>query len=238
MKIDIHSHLLRVDGKYQVEELLADIAKNNLDFRVISTLQGPSIRCSNQYISDLVKNRKQLLGCAIINPKLDSAMEDTIHAVSLDNIKMIEFNSFEHGYYPDDCEKLDEILTIIGQANLPVKVFTGLGAHALPHQWEQHVVNHREIEFVFLHMGCFDYGYGCIDLAARHDNIYLETSNQYEMQILRKAFKELPREKLLFGTMYPERLTSNGIDIFDMFDLDRDTINAIMHRNAEKLLKI
>lgn len=238
MKIDIHSHLQRIDGRYQVNELIEDMEKNDVNLRVVSTLQGPSIQWSNGFISDLVESDNRIIGCAVINPKLDSAVEDTIHALKLKNIRIIEFNSFEHGYYPDDCENLDEVLSLIGQSGLLVKVFTGLGAHSMPHQWEFNAKKHPEINFVFLHMGCFDYGYSCVDLASRNDNIYVETSNQYEMQILKKAFKELPGNKILFGTMYPERLTSNGIDIFNLFEIENDKINEIMHLNAKRLLKI
>lgn len=238
MKIDIHSHVQRIDGRHQVKELLEDMMKNRIDLRVVSTFQGPSIQWCNKFISDLVETNKKLIGCAVINPKLDSAVEDTIHAVSLKNIRIIEFNSFEHGYYPDDCENLEAVLSIIEKEGLPVKVFTGIGSRSLPHQWEIHTKNHPNMNFIFLHIGCFDYGYSCVDIATRNDNIYVETSNQYEMQILRKTFQELRDNKILFGSMYPERLTSNGIDIFDMFELDDDIIKNIMYLNSKKLLKI
>lgn len=239
MIIDIHSHLVRKDGFYKIDELLEDMKKNNIDLRVISTLQGASIKEANRNISNLVEAHKdKLIGCAVVNPKLDSAIEDTKDALSLNNIKMVEFDSLEHGYYPDSVENIDDVLDLIEEKGLPVKVFTGLGSRAIPHQWEVVAKRHKKINFIFLHIGCFDYGYSCVDIANRNENIFVETSNQYEMQILRKTFENLDDSKVLFGSLYPSRLTKCAISIFDTFELKEEKLKAIFSDNAKKILNL
>ena len=107
---------------------------------------------------------------------------------------MLEFNSVEHGYYPDACSGIEDVLAVAEERRVPVKVFTGIGSRSMPQQWLGHVRRHPDLVFLFLHMGCFDYGYGCVDLGKEIPNIYLETSNQYEVQILKKAVTSLPKD--------------------------------------------
>lgn len=235
MIIDMHSHIKRdyVNPKEQEEALLADMERNAITKRVVSALDGKSTAELNEYISGFVsKYPEKLIGCAVINPKEYDCLKEAQYAFSLPGMKMLELNSLEHGYYPDSCEGVEAVLQLAEEKGIPVKVFTGIGARSMPQQWMKHVKKHPSIPFLFLHMGCFDYGYGCIDLAMEADNLYLETSNQYEVQILKKAVTKLPKEKLMFGSSYPERLTKCSIDVFDMFHLDQDHLDHIFYKNA------
>lgn len=235
--IDIHSHIKKENGTYLLEELLADMDRFHIEKRVISELSVDHIQEGTRAIVEAVRQHPdRLVGCALLNPSLSSIIEDTKYACSFPEIKMIEFNSYEHGYFPDTCESLEEVFEIIQERKLPVKVFSGIGAKAIPHQWERYVKKYPQIPFIFLHMGCFDYGYSCVDIVERNANAYIETSNQYELQILRKAFAKLKKEKILFGSSYPERFTRNGIEIFDLFDLKEDVKKAYVHENAASML--
>lgn len=236
--IDIHSHIQKKDGTYLIKELLSDMNRFHIDKRVISDLRVDHIQDGNTAVVNMVKQYPdRLIGCAVLNPSLSTIINDVKHVVSMPEMKMIEFNSYEHGYAPDNCPILYEVFDYLKDKNLPVKVFSGIGAKALPHQWELYVKKYPEIKFIFLHMGCFDYGYSCVDIVERNKNAYIETSNQYELQILRKAFTNLASDKILFGTSYPERFTRNAIEIFDLFHLSQTTLQAIMHDNAQKLCK-
>ena len=240
MIIDIHSHIKRDYNNQQMleEQLLSDMTKNNIALRVVSALEGKSIMEQNDYISDFVSRHSDVLrGCAVINPKEYDSVKEAERALNLPGMRMLEFNSLEHGYYPDSCPNIDKILEIAEEKNVPIKVFTGIGSRSMPQQWAVHAQKHPNLKFVFLHMGCFDYGYSCIDLAAENDNIYVETSNQYEVQILRKAFAKLPKEKIVFGTFYPERLTKCSIDVFDMFHLDKDYLEGIYYVSYRNMIE-
>lgn len=238
MCIDIHSYIEYIDGKYELSPLLKDIQKYNIKYRVIGSLNNLSNIKNTRNIIDITKKNDNLLGCAIINPKDPSCIDSVKLAANDQNIVMFEFNSFEHGYYPDLQNNLNEIFSIIEKVQKPVKVFVGIGARSIPQQWEFWAKKFSKINFIFLHMGCFDYGYTCIDVANRNNNIFIETSNQYELQILRKAVHTLDPHKILFGSLYPYRLTSTGLKIFDMLKLNIQTLDLIFNSNARFLLKI
>ena len=75
-----------------------------------------------------------------------------------------------------------------------------------------------------------------MDLGKEIPNIYLETSNQYEVQILKKAVTSLPKEKLVFGSSYPERLTRCSLDVFDMFHLYETYREYLFGKNGARIL--
>lgn len=237
MIVDIHSHIRRDAEGQQEEKLLLDMKKNRIDFRIVSALEGWTVEAGNQYVSDLVLRHSECLaGCAVIDPKQNDCGEVARKALDLPGMVMLEFNSVEHGYYPDVCSGIEDVLAVVEEKKVPIKVFTGIGSRSMPHQWLGHVRKHPNLTFIFLHMGCFDYGYSCVDLAREFSNIYLETSNQYEVQILKKAVTKLPKEKLVFGSSYPERLTRCSLDVFDMFHLDETYKAYLFGKNGAKIL--
>lgn len=236
MLIDIHCHV-GYDGSYQLEEVISDMKQFKIDKRVISTINGLTTRQNIIAINEMVANNSDLLiGCAVINPKLETSFVDTEYALTLPNISMFEFNPFEHAYYPDTVDNLDKILSLINERGIPVKVFTGISCYGIPQQWETYMKKYSNIKFIFLHMGCFDYGYTCVEVVARNENAYVEISNQYELQILRKCVSEVAIDKILFGTTYPERLTSSALKVFDMMDLPKAETDKIYYENNIKML--
>lgn len=237
MYIDSHSHIAWQNGELQVTDLLADMDKNQIEKRVISCINNEDLLETNRRINDLCEQYPdRLIGCAVINPKCKNALAQVEAAIQLSHIRFLEFDSFEHGYYPDLQENLAELFAVIANSDLLVKVFVGIGARAIPQQWEKYIKTFPNLTFIFLHMGCFDYGYTCIDVAKRNPNVLVETSNQYELQILRKALHELGAAKIIFGTKYPERLTSSSIHLFDMLHIDDTTKQQIYYDNVQKLL--
>lgn len=241
MVIDIHSHI-KWSHQHQEEleqQLLFDMERNHIDKRVVSCIQGTDMMRNNQYISDFVaKYPSKLIGCGVINPKDPDCEKHCEKLLQLQNIKMVEFNSLEHSYYPDVCENVEKVFEILKTKRVPVKIFSGIGAYAMPHQWIKYVEKYPEISFIFLHMGCFDYGYGCVDFAVKYPNVYLETSNQYEVQILKKSLAVVPKEKLLFGSLYPERLTKCSLHIYNMFSMEEDKKRLWLGENAALLFNI
>ncbi|MDK6371110.1 amidohydrolase family protein [Aerococcus urinae] len=237
MFIDMHSHIPFENGNYCVQKLLEDMATYKIDKRVVSAANDFNEKENNLSIINICdKYKEKLYPCATINPKKINIINDLSIYINDYNVKIFEFNPIKDGYFPDLMNNLDEIFTIINKVPSVVKLFTGYSCYGIPQQWEKYIANYKNISFVFLHMACFDYGYTCVDVVSRHKNAYTETSNQYELQILRKNFKKLSSSKIIFGTSFPERLTSSAILIFDNFDLPEETKNNIFRNNALSLL--
>lgn len=239
MIIDYHAHLRRdrTSGEYLYDELLGDMEENGVNLRLISAIDGPSIAVQNNCIAAFVgENPTKLMGCAVINPKEDECLAEMERIADMPEFKAVEFDSFEHGYLPESCSSIDGILEIAEVKGMPVSVYTGAGRRTAPHQWGWYARRHPGVNFVMLHMGGIDFGYSCVDLAEQLPNVYLETSDQWEVPVLRKAFARLSPERMLFGSKYPEIFTKCSAMAFDMFKLTEWEKELIYYENAKRLL--
>mgnify|MGYP000887675649 FL=1 len=242
MIIDFHAHLERdpESKTYLVADLEEDTHYNKLNLRLISALEGKNVRSQNQAVRELVQtNPDKYLGCAIVNPKEDDSIEQVLEIASQPEFRAIEFDSLEHGYLPEaQQQNIDEILKIAEGKQWVIKVFTGKGFQTIPGQWVFYSQRFPNLNFVFLHMGTNDFGYNMIEQAAQHENIFMETSYQYELPILRKAFKRLPPERFIFGSNYPVNLTYASINVFNVLELPKETQRKLFYENAKRLLKL
>lgn len=244
MIIDFHAHVDRdpITKKYHVEELLQDMEENNIDKRVISTFYGASIAAANDKIVELVRTYPEcLIGCAVINPKLDDAVEEAARVAKIPEIRMIEFDSLEHGYRPEKfAYNICPILKICEEHHLIVKVFTGQGFYTMPEQWLYYSKQYPNVQFVIEHLGGSDYAYGTVDLCKEKENanLMLETSYETEVPSLNRAFSELPSDRFLYGSNYPSNFTKLSILKYNSLNLSEDLMNKMFYENAKKLLGI
>jgi predicted TIM-barrel fold metal-dependent hydrolase len=212
---------------------------NAIDIRVVTAMEGKSIYHQNLFVSHFAAAHPQrLIARAAINPKEDDVVEEMRRVAEAGNFKAIELDSLEHGYLPEACDALDEIFDICREAGLVVCAFTGWGPRTAPMQWAYYAKRHPEVLLVLLHMGGYDFGYNCIEVAKKFPNIYVETSDVYELPIMHIALREIPHEKILFGSQYPEKITACSRDFFDMFDLSDEDRELFFWKNAARLLKI
>jgi len=239
--IDFHSHLNRnyETKEYYVDELLKDMDANSIDIRVIAAMEGKSIYHQNCFVQQLIaKYPKRLLACAVINPKADDSIEEMQRVAQVGCFKAIELDSLEHAYLPEACPNIDEIFEICDASNLVVCAFTGWGSRTAPMQWAYYAKRHPNVPLVLLHMGGYEFGYNCIEVVKKYPNIYVETSDVYELPIMHIALKEIPHERILFGSQYPAKITRCSMDFFDMFHLNEKDLDLIFWKNAARLLKL
>lgn len=239
--IDFHGHVERdiVTKRYRIEDVIRDMDANGIDIRMISTLRGRSIREQNEAMVEFARQYPgRLWACGVLNPKEDDCVEEAERLAGLSEVKAFEFNPWEYGFLPEEWEyHLDPILEIAGREGLPVKLFAGWGPRTMPQQWEKYIKRHPDVTFVVLHIGGIDFGYGSIPFIRAYNNVMCETSNQTEMQVLHEAFKQLPPEKFLFGSNYPDQITKCSIDTFQLLQLNSDYKKAMFEGNAKRIVR-
>lgn len=239
--IDYHAHLAwdNKTNTFYPQECIEDMNLYGIEKRVLSALNGYDIPEQNNQIADMVrKYPNRIIGCAVINPKEQGCLDEMRRIIELGCFKAIELDSFEHNYIPETMIHLDEIMQLAIENDLLVNVYTGWGCRTMPAQWAYYAKKYPKLTMIFLHMGTTDFGYGCIETVKQFDNCYIETSYMYELPILRIAFKELPIEKFLFGTHYPNKFTKCSVDTFDLLMLNEQQKAHLFEKNAKHLLKI
>lgn len=241
MIIDYHSHIKwdRNTNQYDTDALLRDMEENQIGKRVVSALAGFSEREQNDAVAELVKaHPDRIIGSAVINPKERDCIGEMERIAASGLFKAIELDSMEHCYYPEMMPVLDTIIEIAEAKHMPVNVFTGWGCRTMPAQWAYYAGRHPHMTMVLLHMGTTDFGYGCVELVPQYKNLMVETSCMYEFPILRKAFSQIPEDRFLFGSHYPDKLTVCSVHTFDLLKLPESLKERMFYKNAGNLLGI
>lgn len=237
--IDLHTHIRRdYDArKYLIEEQLEDIRKNQIELRMVSALRGKNTHEQNRFVQEFCKEHKQFIPCAVINPKEEDCPEEMNWIFETGDFKAVELDPLEHGYIPEITPNLDEIFERCENSRMFVKVMTGQGNRTHPGQWEYYINRHPGTKIVFLHMGGMWDGYSAIEIAKRYPNVYLDTSECFELSLFRTGLKAVSRDKILFGSGFPERFTECAITFFDSFsELTNRDKEQFYYNNAAKLL--
>lgn len=239
--IDMHARLIydRKTNSYDISDCITDMNNNKIEYRVISALEGESIQKQNDSILEITKANPRLIACAILNPKEADVVEETKRIVNNVDFKLVEFHSLYHGYYPEKMENvLLEVFKILSSREILIKVFTGHGFYTVPDQWAYYAKKFPQLEFIIEHMGGTDFSYGTIDLAKEVDNLRLELSYETELPVLKRAFRELPIEKLMYGSNYPSNFTDLSILKYNAIEMEENDKIAFFRKNAEELLKL
>lgn len=98
------------------------------------------------------------------------------------------------------------------------------------------------VGFIIAHLG--NYGsmdlaehYRAIDAARRHPNVYLETSSVLLVEWLERAARELPADKLIFGSDGPDLDARVELHKIKLLKLPRDKEEKVLSGNILRLLQ-
>ncbi|EFS2651904.1 amidohydrolase family protein [Salmonella enterica] len=220
------------------EEILKIMDRAGIEKAVVST---PGFYSDHEEVDFLYLETKNFLDrfipFGILNPK-SSQVDSNLRKICDYGFKGIRFDPLNHGYSPSQLAKLDEVLCCINLINKPVSITTGITTSGDPAQWLSLIRKYPDLNFILLGMGAFDFGYGCVEYAAQLPNIYLETSLQYEIQIIKKAISVLDGDRILFGSGAPNKIPEVEILKIKSAIKNEGFYKKITFSQAQKILLI
>lgn len=239
MKIyDIHSHFgptssgEQTNAQFMMEEL-----KTFGICRVgISCLSGVSTVDQNNLVHSVQLELPDFVeGYAFINPK-DPDVHNEIDRC-LGDMKMngVKFHSWKQGYYPDNRPELDSIFEHIENYGVHVQMHVGTAPLSTPYIWAEYAQKHPKVDFVFTHLGYYEFGYSCIEVAEKHRNIWVETSGQMDPDVLKQAVKKLGSGRVVFGTDWPYKPLNVELEKFEHLGFSEREQTNIFYQNAKYL---
>jgi len=235
---DFHVHLGTTSQgkKFTVDDLVKIMDKYGINKSGLSVLAGVSMTEQNNAVYQAMeKYPDRIIGYAYINPRDPDAINEVNRCLGDLKMKGIKFHSWKHGYYPDNCKNLDKVIDTVEKYNVPILTHTGTATLSLPQQWAFVAEKHPNVDFIFAHIGYYDFGYGCIECAKKYSNIYVETSGQHEIPVLEKALVDLGSEKIIFGSDWPYKYVATEIKKFEVLNLTDEEKKKIFYSNAQKL---
>lgn len=240
LMFDIHAHMGKTSSgdAIQASMLIQDMEKYGISKTGISSLSGVVNRVQNDMVYNAhLEYPEQILPYAFINPKAPDAHEEIDLCLGNRKYSGVKFHAWKHGYYSDNTPQLEDILTHIEKYGVHVQTHVGTSPLSTPFAWIRYAKNHPNLRFVFTHMGCREFAYSVIEAVKDIDNIWLESSVEYEQDVLEKVKSCVGAKRIVFGTDWPYKSVECEIEKIYHMGFTQDELEDVFHRNAEYLWK-
>lgn len=238
---DIHSHLGKTSSgdENTPTQLVNELKEYNISKVGISCLSGNSTREQNDLIYDAMCQYPDVIeGYGFINPKDPNAIEEVHKCLGEYKMNGIKFHSWKHGYYPDNTPRLHDILFEIQKYGVHVHTHVGTAPLSTPYVWAEYARKFKDIDFLFTHTGYYEFGFATIDAVKDLQNVWVETSGQMDVEVLRKSIDVLGAQRVVFGVDWPYKLVNIEVDKFFEMNIPESKLENIFHKNAEYLWRM
>lgn len=238
---DIHSHLGKTSSgdENTATQLVKDLKKYGISKVGISCLSGISTRYQNDVIYKAMCEYPGIIeGYAFINPKDSDALNELDLCLGHYKMKAVKFHSWKHGYYPDNSPSLDTLLNHIATYGVHVQTHVGTAPISNPYVWAEYARKHPDVRFVFTHIGYYEFGMSTIQAVKDLPNVWVETSGQMDVNVLKAAIEILGSKRICFGTDWPYKPVNIEVSKFEELGLSEDQKEDIFYKNAQNLWNI
>jgi predicted TIM-barrel fold metal-dependent hydrolase len=202
-----------------------------IDKTVIFPISNPTYEKANREIADLVaRHPDRFIGFAKHDPVSEGGK---IHRMLTKEVREMGLKGLKLHQIPTR-----EVLDTVAELKIPILFHP-------PEVSDFHQIAslYPEIPFIMAHLGSFasrDYAehLAAIDTAKRYANVYLETSSVVFFEFLEMAARELPPEKLLFGSDGP--LVDSRVELFKirLLKLPKEHEAKVLSGNILRLLNL
>jgi predicted TIM-barrel fold metal-dependent hydrolase len=204
-------------------------AEAGIDQTVIFPISNPTYEKANREIADLVaRYPDRFIGFAKHDPVSEAGK---IHRMLTKEVREMALKGLKLHQLPTR-----EVLDTVAELKIPI-----LFHPPKVSDFHQIASLYPEISFIMAHLGSFASGnyaehLAAIDVAKRYPNVYLETSSVVFFEFLELAARELPPEKILFGSDGP--LVDSRVELFKirLLKLPKDHEAKVLSGNILRLL--
>lgn len=236
---DIHSHLGKTSSgdENTPKKLIEDLKKYGVTKVGISCLSGASTEYQNNLVHRAMKEHPGVIyGYGFIHPKEPDPVSE-VHRC-LGDLKMngIKLHSWKHGYYPDNTPALILIFDAVSlYRDVHVQMHVGTAPFSTPYTWVEYAKRFPGIKFLFTHTGYYEFGLSTIEAVKDTKNVWVETSGQMDVEVLRRSVEILGAERVCFGTDWPYKPINVEIEKFYELGFSEKELEHIFYKNAAYL---
>src|SRR5690606_36407913 len=131
----------------------------------------------NDYVREVVESVDGAYGLVWANPRVPGFLEEAARLLDHPRFLGVQLHPLLDGYHPND-PALHPLYELLIERDLPVLTHCGHPIFTRPWSIEEAIAAFPEAKVVLGHMGHGNIVYinASVDIAARHPNVYLETS--------------------------------------------------------------
>src|SRR4051795_4790821 len=234
--IDAHCHAGRGEAMSAPWTTFADpevtlrrAKEAGIDRTVIFPIENPTYERANEEIARLVEEHPgKFIGFAKHDPQAEAGK---IERLLTREVKQLGLMGLKLHKTPTR-----EVLDVVAALGIPILFHP-------PRVADYHMIAaaYPKVPFIMAHLGSFasqswSEHLAAIDVAKRYPNVYLETSSVVFFEYLEVAARELPPEKLIFGSDGP--LVDSRVELFKirLLGLSKEHEAKVLSGNILRLL--
>jgi len=196
-------------------------------------------------VIEYCRGQEMLLPFASLNPNLHDDLVDKLEEYVREGVKGLKLHPSYQFFYPNEA-RLYPLYSKVQELKIPViyhigtSIFKGTRLkYCDPIYLDDVAVDFPNLKIIMAHSGRGFWYDKCFFLSRLHKNLYMDITGLPPQNLL-NYFPELEknREKVIFGSDWPTIPSSIGrnIEMIKSLPLSDQTIEAILYRNAEKIL--
>ena len=220
---------------YEVEALLERSGEAGVDRSCVMAPRNPVYDLPNRQVAEWCgKYPDQLIGFAVHNPQRETGR---LRPALIEEVKSMGLKGVRSDGHPTR-----ELLDVVAELNIPVIYYPDLNEYPGPARAYYMIATaYPSVKFILPHLGAYRSWhwwahYEAMDLVKRFPNISVGTSSVISRKYLEMAARELPAEKILFGSFAPELDPRVEIYSVKLLKLAEPSKALILGSNMQTLL--
>jgi predicted TIM-barrel fold metal-dependent hydrolase len=220
---------------YTLEALFERGAEAGIGQHCVTPPRNEIYAQANRWVASLCeKHAGKLIGFAAHSPQREAG---TLARTLTDEVKSMGLRGVRCDGHPTR-ELLDAALEL----RIPVMYYpAGNEWLELGHFYHMPAMAYPKVDFIIPHIGQYCSWHWpphiqAIDLAKRYRNIYLDMSGVGSFKYVEMAARELPAEKILFGTCAPEMDPRMGAEALRLLKLPQERYTKVAGANFRGLI--
>ncbi len=222
------------DVTYELSLLFERGAEAGIDRHCVFPARNETYEDANKQLARTCeKHAGKLIGFAAHSPlreagRLARMLREEVKSMGLRGVR-------------SDGHPTRELLDAVLDLNILVMYYPSGGWEALGRFYHMPLTAYPKINFIMPHLGQYHSAnwaphIEAIDLARRYRNLYIDTSGIGSFKYLEMAVRELPAEKILFGTCAPEHDPRVEKEALRLLQLTKDQYAKVSGLNILRLL--
>jgi len=221
VKLDAES-MIKIMDEYGIEKAVVFSLPNELTLKAVK------------------KYPERLIGFIWINPHQgEKALKQIDQAIVKWGFKGIKMHPLLDSYLPDQ-DVVHPVMERARKYRIPVLFHCGHPPWSLPWHFSSLADRFPDVTVILGHMGHGHIVYinGAIDVAKKHDNIYLETSGMPMHSKIKEAVKVLGADRVLYGSDMPFGHPAYEILKVRVSGISEEDLRLVLRENILRMLRL
>jgi len=189
--------------EYTVEALLERSGEAGIDRSCVMAPRNPVYDLPNRRVAERCgKYSDRLIGFAVHNPQRESGR---LRPALIEEVKSMGLKGVRSDGHPTR-----ELLDVVAELNIPVIYYPDFSEYPGPARaYYMIAAAYPSVKFILPHLGAYRSWhwwahYEAMDLVKRYPNVYVGTSSVISRKYLEMAAREVPAQRIVFGSFAPE----------------------------------